>query len=933
MSVGFISQRDNPQAPGSYQQIDKNYPRVFKLDNQDKEWIENTLSNMTLREKCAQMIIAPVYRSFMDSTSVDYDSTIELVRDYKIGGLIMFQGELKQEINFIKKMQALSDIPLLISADYERGLGMRIDDALEFPHSMALGATTNSQLAYEMGKAIAVESRLIGVYQNFAPVADINNDALNPVINIRSFSESKFTVAEFVSSFLLGAKHGRIISTAKHFPGHGNTDIDSHTELPLISGDKNYLFQNELYPFIQAINSGVQAIMVGHPIVQAFDTLPAPLSKNIVTGLLINTLGFDGLIITDALNMKAINNHYSLEETILLAVKAGNDIILMPLDPRKSISIIYNAVLNGEITEERIDNSVRKILSAKRWLKIDSRHLSTETIVDSIKKFSHKELAQSIADKSITLLKNDAGIIPLDLTRYNNIYCVTVTDGTGDETATFFQNIITRRLGNINSILITDKTKKRELKNYLGTLHKADLIVMPIFMEVKETDGKEKLREDQIKFIKKVLNLRAPVITMSFKNPYLLNLIPQARTYLNAYSYTKVSQKACLKALLGEIDISGKLPVSIPQTEFHIGMGININKTTSTELSYAIDVARFKDVEQLLINFIKEENSPPTSIIVGYEGKIIYQKSFGLSDSLADSSLIKQYRFNLGSLTSPIVLTSAIMLLADNDSISLSDKVSHHLPEFQGNGKDDIAIKNLLANNSGIGNSLDSLSINWSRKELETALMNLSLAYSVGYKTEPSDLNTILLQLIVEKISGKSLDEFVNESLFKPLGIGHTSFEESASEHYEYFIGANRTKPGSPFSQSEIIKKIMSNVAGFDGLYSTTEDLAIFAQMMIQNGYYDGKQYFSASTLNQFTASKLSENYPELGWHTYLSESNISRNLSNTSFGYNSDNGSSVWIDPAKKMFIILLTNSDIDKTKILIPKLHEEIIKITIDK
>lgn len=931
LAMGFFSKRNNFSSPVASQQIDTTYPSVFTLDDQDKEWIENTLSKMSLKEKCAQMIIAPVYKSFMDSNSVDYDSTIALVRDYNIGGLIMFQGELKEEINFIQKMQSLANIPLLISADYERGLGMRIDDALEFPHNMALGATMNSQLAYEMGKAIAIESRLIGVYQNFAPVADINNNALNPVINIRSFSESKFTVAEFVSSYLLGAKHGRIISTAKHFPGHGNTDIDSHTELPIIDEDKISLLQNELYPFILAINNGVQSIMIGHPVVQAYDTLPAALSKKIVTDLLINSLGFDGLIVTDALNMKAINDHYTLEETIILAVNAGNDIILMPLYPGEAVNIMYNAVMNGDIPEERIDHSVRKILSAKRWLRIDRDvNLGVGSIEDSLKKLEHTKLAQTIAEQSITLLKNDADVIPFNPSGYKNIYCLTITDGNGDETATYFQNIIERRLGNIHSILTTDKTKEIDLKKYLKTLNKSDLIIMPVFMEVKEIEGKEKLRKDQLKFIKKVLNLPAPVIILSFKNPYLLNLIPKARTYLNTYSYTDVSQTACLKALLGEIDISGRLPVSIPQTDFHIGMGTRVNKTLNTKLSYLPDSNyKFANLDSIIIHSIKEEKLSSASLIIGFNGNVIYQKKFDSSIRSRDSITTFTNEFNLSSLTAPVVITSSIMSLVDNKLISLEDKVYYYIPGFNINGKNDITIKNLLLHNSGIGRKLDSLNVNWDKEELESALINLTPEYLVGSKRFLSNLNLLLLQMIVEKVSSKSIENYINDLLFKPLGMKNTIFTTSDIVNHDDIISNNKTSQTSIFSKSEIFKKIMGGVIGFDGLQSTTNDMAIFAQLMIQYGYYDSKQYISASIVKQFVSSQLPESYAALGWQTYLSSIYVSREFSKDCYGFDSDLGSSLWIDPERNLFFILLTNSDSEKAKLLIPKLQNKIVEI----
>lgn len=923
----FSSYEKSINSQSSISLNDEEYPSVFPLSETDKEWIEKQISGMSLREKCAQMIMAPVYRSYMDTLSPDYDSTVALVKDYKIGGLIMFQGELEQEINFIREMQLLSEVPLLIASDYERGLGSRIDDALEFPHSMALGATLDAQLGYELAAAIAIESRLLGVHQNFAPVADINNNPLNPVINTRSFSESKFTVSEFVTSFILGTKHGRMIATVKHFPGHGNTEIDSHTDLPMISGDKQKLFENELYPFIQAVNFGVQSVMVGHLEVPAYDSLPATLSKTIITNLLINTLGFEGLIVTDAMNMDAINNYnsFSPEEIIALAVKAGNDIILIPPQPSLAINSIYNAVTNGEISEERIEKSVRKILSAKRWLRIDRKlNLNTHSIIDSINNSASNRLAKKIAEHSITLIKNDAGIIPLDLSKYEKISCVTITDGDGDETASYFQHLLSRRLGDINSLLITNKTKLRGFSSAISSIKNSDLILIPVFMEVKEEKGEEKLRGEQLRFIKKVLRLKAPVILISFKNPYLLSSFPITRTYLNTYSYTLSSQQACLKALLGETNITGRLPVSIPGTEYHIGYGIRLDSTIITKLTYTVDNNSFFSVDTLIINSIKNKKVFKADVIVSSAGNVIYQNSFGKIANTTDS-LIKKGVFNLGTLTSSVALTSAVMLLIDDGELSLDDKVYYHLNDFIGNGKDKIKVNNLLLHNSGIEQELDSMDINWNKDDLLIALSNIKLKYKTGEQILHSELNSFILQLIVEQIAGKPLDEFLNERLFKPLGMDNTFFLSTKKLNPDNNIMNNNPfQYGSYLSQTDLLTRIMNGANGFDALYSTSDDLSIFVQMILQNGYYDGEQYISAATIKLFTAPQLPESYSGLGWSTYISEVNICNDFSDSSFGYISDNGSSIWIDPDNKIFIILLADSKFENTS----RLQCEVIK-----
>jgi len=627
------------------------------------------------------------------------------------------------------------------------------------------------------------------------------------------------------------------------------------------------------------------------------------------------------------MNMNAINNYnsFSPEEIVVLAVKAGNDILLMPPHPSTAINAIYNAVINGEISEKRIEISVRKILAAKRWLKIETNtQLNTQTIIDSINNFHFEKLADQIAEKSITLVKNDAGVIPLDLSKDQNISSVTVTDGNGDETATYFQDKLLYRIGNINKILVTNRTKNRGYNSALMSLKKSDLILMPVFMEVKEQEGMEKIRKQQINFIKKVLRLKAPVVMISFKNPYLLSSFPNSRIYLNAYSYTPASQDASLKAILGEKDITGKLPVSIPNTAYHIGDGLELNKTISTKLTYRVNNNPFFNVDTLIINSIKDKKVFKADIIVGSEGKIIYQNSFGKIASTTDS-LIKRGVFNLGTLSNSVALTSAVMFLVDDGELSLDDKVYYYFNDFVGNGWDNIKIRNLLLHNSGIGREIDSMDITWNKDDLLNALSNIKLKYKTGEELIYSELNSLILQLIVEQISGRPLNEFLNERLFKPLGMENTFFLTNTKlKSGNDLMNNKRFQYGSYLSQTELLRKIMNGVNGFDGLYSSTDDLSIFAQMILQNGYYDGEQYISAATLKLFTTPQLPESYSGLGWSTYLSEVNVCNDFSNVSFGYFSNNGSSIWIDPNKKLFIILLTDSNFES----ISQLQCEVIK-----
>jgi CubicO group peptidase (beta-lactamase class C family) len=524
----------------------------------------------------------------------------------------------------------------------------------------------------------------------------------------------------------------------------------------------------------------------------------------------------------------------------------------------------------------------------------------------------------------MTLIKNDAGIIPLNLSKYKNISCVTVTDGSGDENATYFQNLLSRRLGNINSLLITSETKHRGFKSAISSINNSDLILMPLFIEVQGQEGKEKLRREQFRFIKRVLGLKAPVILISFKNPYLLSSFPITNTYLNTYSYTFASQQACLKALLGESSITGRLPVSIPDTEYHIGHNIKLDRSITTKLTFTIDNNSFFSTDTLIINSIRDKKVFNVDIIAGNKGNIIYQNSFGKALSTTDS-LSKKGVFNLGSLSNSVALTSAVMFLIDDGELSLDDKVYYYLNNFIGEAKDNIKIKNLLIHNSGIGQELDSMDINWNKDDLLIALSNIKLKYKTGNQLLRSELNSLILQLIVEQITGKPLSDFLNERLFKPLGMKNTFFFSNEKlNSNKSIISENKFKYGSYLSQTEVIKNIMNGVIGYNSLYSSSNNLSKFTQMILQNGYYDGEQYISAATIKLFTAPQLPESYSGMGWNTYISDVNICNNFSKFSFGYCSDNGSSIWIDPNRQLFIILLTDSKFNN----IPQLQCEIIK-----
>ncbi len=920
------------------------YPPIFDLNDKDKEWVEDKLAKMTLREKCAQMVMPWVLGNYSSEDSAEIKRVTKLVKELKVGGLIFFKGDILNEALIINKMQKLSDVPLLIASDFERGLAMRLTDALEFPYNMAVAATGEPRLAYEMGKAISIEERAMGVHQNYAPVADVNNNAENPIINIRAFSEDQNIVSEYCKAFIEGTEAGHSLSTAKHFPGHGNTKIDSHKEMPVIGESRKELERNELVPFEASIAAGVSSVMVGHLAVPALDsssTLPATLSKKIITDYLKKKLGFKGLVVTDAMNMSAVTNDYSVVEATVKAIKAGNDILLMPPDEEVAINAIVAAVDSGEININQVDESVRKILAAKKWLQLDkNKYSDLNELPKIISNKSHKRLAQEIADKSITLVKDAKQIFPVDPAKVSKVACITITEAEDTDADLLFQNAVEESFSSVMKILISKKSRKRDYSRAYQKAKQADLILIPSFIKVKAYQGTVAISEKNADFIKKLLNLKAPSVIFSFGNPYLLSVFPKAKAYACAYGDSPVSQSAALKALLGEINIQGKLPVSIPDTKYKLGDGIFIPKTSLTFISDEEDSNyNFTEVDKLMKSGVSDSVFPGGVLLIGKGSSVIFEKAYGnFTYDTSSTPMRTDAIFDLASLSKVIGTTSAAMMLCDKGKLKLSDKVYKYLPAFNNNGKDKITIKNLLVHNSGLIAYRNYMKLYKTKEEVLNSIMNEQLQYPVGSKTIYSDLNMIVLQQVIEKITGMGLDEFLNEKLFLPLKMTRTMY--NPPKELWYYCPPTTVKPAGKKNNRGVVHDgnafILGGVSGHAGLFSTAEDLAVFAQLMLQEGSYGKKQFIKSSTIKKWTQPVSKKSSRGIGWDTNALGGTSAGNLfSKNSFGHTGYTGTSIWIDKDRQLFAILLTNRvypDENNTKIIDfrPVINDAIIKAT---
>jgi len=534
----------------------------------ETKWVDKLLSKLTLEEKIGQMVAWRYTGRFFNQDSDYIDSLRSLIVDRKIGGLIIFGGEAYETAHLTNALQKLAKVPLLIASDFERGAGNQIDGATLFPSLMGIGATWSEEKAYLMGKITALEGRALGIHMTYAPVADVNINPDNPIINTRSLGEDPEQVGRLAVAFIRGCQENGMIATAKHFPGHGDTDQDSHSVLPTIKGDRDRLDEVELYPFKQVIKAGVQAIMTAHLHVPALDPtpdLPATLSPLIMTDLLRNELGFNGLIVTDSMGMGGVTTLYEPEEAALKAIQAGVDMVLLPPQPDEVIESLIQAVRDGQISEQRINASVEKILKTKARLGLHRQKLvDVMRLNERIATKEHLRAADNIFENSITLVKNNGTVIPF-AGEGQKIAAFSLSSDPGGflDGRTFVREILERSPGSVG-FYADAFTGDLFLAEYMEEARQADVIVIGLFSSLRAWKGSVGLNQKHIQLIQEATGNSIPVVVISFGSPYFLRQFPDVDCYLCAYRWDDPAQKAAAKALFGEIDITGRLPVSLP---------------------------------------------------------------------------------------------------------------------------------------------------------------------------------------------------------------------------------------------------------------------------------------------------------------------------------------------------------------------------------
>jgi beta-glucosidase-like glycosyl hydrolase len=573
--------------------VAKAQPYSRKASSDALKWADKEIKRMSLDEKIGQLVAVGLNATYLNQDSSAFKDLRHQIVDNHVGGIVLFRGPVYESVMLVNRMQQLAKHPLLISSDLEAGPGMRFDDTVNFPWNMAVGATANPEYARRQGELTAREARALGIQQIYAPVADVNNNAANPVINVRSYGEDPSSVAKLVAAFVEGAQHGGVIATAKHFPGHGDTATDSHRGLPEIDVTRERLNSVELVPFRAAVAAGVGAVMDGHiglPLIdptaitplprevkiKASDTddeilvekgtMPTTLSP-VMNKILRNELGFEGLIVTDAMSMSGLTLYFTQEEASVRALEAGADLLLKPADADAAIRGVRNAVKQGRLNEKRVEVSVRKVLAAKYDLGLVRQRLTPLDEIDLIVGGRQTlELSNEIAAHAITLVRNDAGLLPLNLAPNASIFNLAITNG--DDRlyiAQPFVATLARSGRKVVTVVLDDRSSAAEVKKALDLAGHADMVIASLYGRVRTGQARSVgLPEPGANALAALIDRKTPLIGISFGNPYLLSSFPKLQTYLVAYGDMLSLQEAAAQALLGQSDITGRLPISLP---------------------------------------------------------------------------------------------------------------------------------------------------------------------------------------------------------------------------------------------------------------------------------------------------------------------------------------------------------------------------------
>ena len=910
-------------------------------------WADSILKNLTREERIAQLIMVAAW-SNKDSTHIK--DVRKQITNWGIGGLIFFQGGPVREALLTNDYQKISKVPLFIGMDAEWGLAMRLDSTIRFPRQMTISAIQDDSVVYVMGKEVAENCKRLGIQINFAPDADINNNPANPVIGSRSFGDVRESVATKSIAYMNGLQDQHILATGKHFPGHGSTDSDSHFSLPLITRNISQIDSLELYPFRELISSGVGGMMVAHLNVPSLDSLsglPTTLSSYVVTDLLKQKMGFNGLIFTDALNMKGVSSKYAPGIVDKMALISGNDVLLYSEDVRKAIEQIHYAVENCEITQDEIDARAKKVLMAKYWCGLNKMQLiDTANLINNLNNPQIKWIQRKLYQRSITLLSNKDSLLPFRSKDSLRIASVVIGDrinNTFQEQLKSYESVDVFSLEKDASVSVFDA-----LFNFLSNY---DYIILSLHGTTMKAQNDFGVKEVARRFIDSVM-ISYKTVFVDFGNAYTLSLfknLKSAQSVLLAYEDIPLTQSITAQIIMGGISSSGKIPV-MSTSVFPRNTGLKtifpIRMEYTLPEAAAMSSEKLSMIDTVVNRALNAGAFPGCQVLVARFGKIVYQKSFGTHDYSRKDTVDNADIYDIASVTKITATALAAMSLYEHKKIDLTHPISKFLPKLKNTNKGNFTLKEILTHQAGlqawipfyketIGDSGLSRNIyssveseKFSVKVADSIYILKSYADTIRHRIYASplsekgkylysDLGPIIMKDIIEEITDETLDKYVTENFYKPLKLGRTSFNPLDKFPVNDIV---QTENDTVF-RHQILRgyvhdpaaAMLGGVSGNAGLFSNANDLAIIMQMLLNHGSYGGQVFLKPSTIDLFTKEQFAGNRrgllfdkPEIN---RTKQSPCSPSASPFTFGHQGFTGTCIWVDPKYGLIYIFLSN------------------------
>ena len=959
-----------------------------ELDARASTWVDETLASLSLRERIAQLVVPWIPGAYASSSDASFRTLERWVAEEGIGGVVISIGSPHSYASLLNRLQNAARVPLLVTADFENGgPGMRVNHSYalptllpqgggtSFPPTMAFGAIGDPAFAYEYGRITAVEARALGVHLNFAPVLDVNSNPENPIINTRAFGEDPEAVAELGAAYIEGARAGGVLTTAKHFPGHGDTRTDSHIELPVVTADKGRLEAMELVPFRRAVSAGVDAVMTAHVAVPAIlgDDVPATLSPYFLTELLREDMAFDGLVFTDALRMGAISRGYGAGEAAVLALEAGSDVLLAPEDVGEAIDAVEVAVRTGRVARERIDRSVRLLLAAKARVGLHERRtVDMAVVADVAGSARHLTFADLAAERSVTLVRDRDGLVPLPAGARGRVVSVTWARDQDLVAGREFDRVASHFADSFRSLRLDEGSDPAAYQAVRTAARDADVVLLNVYVPPFAGAGSVAV-PDALRDMVRELSARGALVVSSFGNPYSLSAFDDLGSYLIAWGSHEVSQRAGAFALMGAAEISGTLPISIPP-DHAVGDGLRrealpeptaVREAVMAVPSWVVQPLEFvtaaraaddgqeaqgqisplegdaaaagmseavlQALDRRILQAIADSASPGAALAVVRHGQLVRLRGYGRLDWDPDSApATPSSIYDMASVTKVMATTTAAMILVDEGRLDLDAPVVRYLPWWSAGDprKEAVTVRQLLLHRGGLPPFRRFFLEMEGVEAYQQAIAALPLDYAPGDSTVYSDIGMMTVAWAIEEITGEPLDRFLGERVWGPLGMQDTGFRPDSALHGR----VAPTEIDADYRGVHVRGVVhdenawaVGGVAGHAGLFSSARDIAVFAAMMLAGGRAgpcDGTpaipcsafrpgtvRVVEPSTVDGFTARHDASASRATGWDTPSGNSSAGRFFTGRAFGHTGFTGPSVWIDPELDLAVVLLLN------------------------